>query len=192
MGAGGDGEISQRLRTLDALPEPRFNSQHPHGSSHLSVTPVPGLLTPSHRHTCRQNTNKNKTKKLYFKKWKTEYGKGPIFCMSPVELAQGPWWYLCLRRVRICMSTAGPAALGWKQSCCSLSSAAAAVVAGTDSPERQFSCQASGTSVEDIFVPSSPGTCTRTGKAGSFSPWKKTQWALENSQCLVFIKKPLL
>ena len=30
-----------------------FNSQHPHGSSQLSVTPVPGDLTPSHRQTCR-------------------------------------------------------------------------------------------------------------------------------------------
>jgi hypothetical protein len=30
---------------------PRFNSQHPHGSSKLSATPIPGNLTPSHRHT---------------------------------------------------------------------------------------------------------------------------------------------
>ena len=28
---------------------PGFNSQHPRGSSQLSVTPVPGNLTPSHR-----------------------------------------------------------------------------------------------------------------------------------------------
>jgi hypothetical protein len=36
--------------------EPTFNSQHPHGSSQPSVTPVPGNMTPSHRHTFRQNT----------------------------------------------------------------------------------------------------------------------------------------
>lgn len=42
---------------------------------------------------------------------------------------------------------------------------------------------------EDIFVPSSPGTCTATRKAGSFSHWKKTPCALENSRCLVFIRK---
>lgn len=39
-----------------------FNSQHPCGSSELSVTSVLGGLTPSHRHTCAQNTNKHKTK----------------------------------------------------------------------------------------------------------------------------------
>ena len=41
---------------------PRFNSQHPCGISHLSVTLVPGLLTASHRLTCRQNTNEHKIK----------------------------------------------------------------------------------------------------------------------------------
>ena len=41
---------------------PEFNSQHPHGSSKLSVTPVPGDLTPSHRHTYRQNTNAHEIK----------------------------------------------------------------------------------------------------------------------------------
>ena len=29
---------------------PRFNSQHPHGSSQLSVTPVPGDPTPMGKH----------------------------------------------------------------------------------------------------------------------------------------------
>ena len=33
---------------------PGSNSQHPHGSSELCVTPVPEDLAPSHRHTCRQ------------------------------------------------------------------------------------------------------------------------------------------
>ena len=48
---------------------PRFNSQHPHGSSQLSVNPVPGSLTPSHRHTYR-NTNAHKIKinKSFLKK----------------------------------------------------------------------------------------------------------------------------
>jgi len=40
----------------------RFNSQHPCGSSQLSVIPVPGDLTPSHRYACRQNTNAPKIK----------------------------------------------------------------------------------------------------------------------------------
>lgn len=87
------------------------------------------------------------------------------------------------------MSTAGPAALSWNQSCCILSHTAAVVAAGTGSLELQAPCQASSTSVEDIFVPSSPGTCTATGKAGFFSRWKKTPCALENSRCLVFIRK---
>ena len=30
---------------------PGFNSQHPHGSSQLSVAPIPGDLTPSYQHT---------------------------------------------------------------------------------------------------------------------------------------------
>jgi hypothetical protein len=34
-----------------------FNSQHPHGSSQLSITPVPRDPIPFHRHACRQNTN---------------------------------------------------------------------------------------------------------------------------------------
>jgi hypothetical protein len=34
-----------------------FNSQHPYGSLQMSVTPVLGDLTPSHRHKCRQNTS---------------------------------------------------------------------------------------------------------------------------------------
>ena len=42
---------------------PGFNSQHPHGSKQLSVTPRSHTLT----HTCRQNTNANKMK-IFFKK----------------------------------------------------------------------------------------------------------------------------
>jgi hypothetical protein len=59
----GAGEMALWLRALAALPEdPGFNSEHPHGSSQLSVTPVPGDRTPSHRHICRQNTNAQKIK----------------------------------------------------------------------------------------------------------------------------------
>jgi hypothetical protein len=42
--------------------EPGFNSQNPHGSSQPSVTPVPRDPKPSHKHTCRQNTNAHKIK----------------------------------------------------------------------------------------------------------------------------------
>jgi hypothetical protein len=42
---------------------PGFNSEHPHGSSPLSVTPAPVYLKPSHRHTCRKNTNAYKKEK---------------------------------------------------------------------------------------------------------------------------------
>jgi hypothetical protein len=56
----GTGEMAQRLSCSSR--RFRFNSQHPHGSAHLSVTPVPGDLTPSHRHTRRQNTNERKNK----------------------------------------------------------------------------------------------------------------------------------
>ena len=35
---------------------PGFNSQHPHGSFQLPLTPVPGDTTPSNRHTCSQIT----------------------------------------------------------------------------------------------------------------------------------------
>jgi hypothetical protein len=54
---------SQQLGALAALPEDlSFKSQHPQGVSQLSVTPFPGNLTPSHRHTCSQNANKHKVK----------------------------------------------------------------------------------------------------------------------------------
>ena len=36
---------------------PRFNSQHPCGSSQVPLSPPLGNLTLSHRHICRQNTN---------------------------------------------------------------------------------------------------------------------------------------
>jgi hypothetical protein len=40
-------------------------SQHPQGSSHLSVTPVPGFLSPSQ--TYSHNTNEHKIKMNYKK-----------------------------------------------------------------------------------------------------------------------------
>jgi hypothetical protein len=48
---------------------PGFNSQHPHGGSQVSVSPVPGDLTPSHRYTCRQNTNTHTIKNKPLKKF---------------------------------------------------------------------------------------------------------------------------
>jgi hypothetical protein len=41
--------------------EPGFNSQHPHGTSQLSTTPVSRDLI-SHSHICMQNTNEYKIK----------------------------------------------------------------------------------------------------------------------------------
>lgn len=44
----GDGELGQGLRALASLSEDLgFGSQHPHGGSQLSVTPVPGDLMAS-------------------------------------------------------------------------------------------------------------------------------------------------
>jgi hypothetical protein len=45
----------QRLRALNASREPGFNSQNPHGSSQLPVTPILGHPTPSNmqaEHQC--------------------------------------------------------------------------------------------------------------------------------------------
>jgi hypothetical protein len=36
---------------------PGFKSQHPYGTSQLSITPVLEVPTPSPRHICRQSTN---------------------------------------------------------------------------------------------------------------------------------------
>ena len=51
-----------------------FKSQYPHSGSQLPVTPLPRNLTPSHRHTCRQNTSTDKIKrnKSFFKFIKRE------------------------------------------------------------------------------------------------------------------------
>jgi hypothetical protein len=58
----GVGEMAPRLRALAFLPEypGRLNSQYPHKSSQLSVTPVQGHS--SHRHAYRQNTNAHENK----------------------------------------------------------------------------------------------------------------------------------
>ena len=61
--------MAQGLRVLSR--EPRFNSQHSHGSSQLSLTPVPGDPVPTFgllgqqahvilRHTFKQNTHTHK------------------------------------------------------------------------------------------------------------------------------------
>jgi hypothetical protein len=54
-------ELAQWLGALSAPPELiGFNSQHPHSSSQLSVTPFPGDPTPPPRYTPRQDTNAHK------------------------------------------------------------------------------------------------------------------------------------
>jgi hypothetical protein len=50
----------KKKNTDDFSRGPGFNSQHPHGGSQLSVTPVPEDPIPSHRYTCRQHTNAQK------------------------------------------------------------------------------------------------------------------------------------
>ena len=42
-----DGKMAQWLRVLASLEEPSSTCQHPHDSSQLSVTPVPGTLMPA-------------------------------------------------------------------------------------------------------------------------------------------------
>ena len=42
---------------------PEFNSQHPHGSSQLSVTPGPGDLPSSHRQQAKHQCIENKDKR---------------------------------------------------------------------------------------------------------------------------------
>ena len=68
--------MAQWLRAHTVLPYLGFNSQHPHGGSQLSVTPVPGGLIPSHRHTYKHNTNTHKIKR---KKSKEEMENPHIF-----------------------------------------------------------------------------------------------------------------
>ena len=50
---------------------PGFKSQHAYGNSYLSITSIPELLTPSHRQTCKQNTNAHKNKNNFFFKKKS-------------------------------------------------------------------------------------------------------------------------
>jgi hypothetical protein len=54
---------------------PQFKSQHPDGSSQLSVTPFQGDPTPSHRQAYSQNSNVHKIKIInYFFKKRTSLG----------------------------------------------------------------------------------------------------------------------
>lgn len=58
--------MAQALRALTVcnFRGPGFNSHYPHGSPQLSVTPVSGDLTLSHKHTCSQITNLHKINNL--------------------------------------------------------------------------------------------------------------------------------
>jgi hypothetical protein len=61
--------MDQWLRAVAAFPEDLGSIPSTHiGSSHLSITPVPGLLTPSPRQTYRQNTSGPKISYMYNEK----------------------------------------------------------------------------------------------------------------------------
>ncbi|EGV98101.1 hypothetical protein I79_008015 [Cricetulus griseus] len=47
--------MAQQLRALAALPKYPGSLPNTHMVAQLSITPVPRDLTPSNRHTCRQN-----------------------------------------------------------------------------------------------------------------------------------------
>jgi hypothetical protein len=57
--------MAQWLRALSAFPKDW--DYFPVPTWHLSITPVPGNPTPSHRHTCSQNINVYKIYKLFLK-----------------------------------------------------------------------------------------------------------------------------
>ena len=54
--------MAQQFRELAALPEDPGSILSPTCQLTISITPVPEVLTPSHRHTCRQNTNAHEVK----------------------------------------------------------------------------------------------------------------------------------
>lgn len=65
-----------------------FDSQDPHDSLQLPVTLIPGFLTPSHRHTGRQNTNAGK---INIKKEKDKpAGHGGTHLLTPAWSTK-PW-----------------------------------------------------------------------------------------------------
>jgi hypothetical protein len=58
-----------------------FNSQHPHDSSQLSIVTVPGELTSTYRHTCKQNTSAHKIKiNLFKKQQQQQHARAPVLC----------------------------------------------------------------------------------------------------------------
>lgn len=71
--------LGRWLRALAALQRTWCSSQHPHGSLHVSVTPVQGRLMPSHRHACNQNTSEHKIKinYIFLKKKRNAWNKFP-------------------------------------------------------------------------------------------------------------------
>lgn len=56
-----DGSVDQSTGCFSR--GPWFNTQHSYGSSQLSLSPGPGELTLSYRHTFRQNTNAHEVKR---------------------------------------------------------------------------------------------------------------------------------
>ena len=63
--------MAQRLRALAVLPKDLDSITN----SHMAAHSFSGNPTPSHRHTCKQNTNVHKIKKKKLKK-KEELGGG--------------------------------------------------------------------------------------------------------------------
>ena len=56
------GEIAQQLRTLAGLPVDPGLIPSIYMVAHKAITPAAEYLTPSHRHTCKQNTDADKIK----------------------------------------------------------------------------------------------------------------------------------
>jgi hypothetical protein len=62
----GDKGVTQWLREPTTLPKDLgLIFQHPHSGSQPSVTPAPGVLTPSYKYTDRQNSNAQKKSNKY-------------------------------------------------------------------------------------------------------------------------------
>lgn len=82
---------------------PQFNSQSPHDSSHLSITPVSELLTFVRRYTWSENTNKHKIKietslekrkdSTPAKRGKSQAVVGDAFNPSMRQEADGTWFF---------------------------------------------------------------------------------------------------
>ena len=80
---------------MAALPENLGLVSSTHGSSQLSVIPVPGTLTPSHRCESRQNTNADKILKLNIY-LKVRYPILEGYNNNLKKKKVGQWWHTLL------------------------------------------------------------------------------------------------